>query len=153
MFLKRYRVIKIGRKQIKVQIWDTAGQERFHTVTTAYYRGADGIVFIFDITNKDSFRHVNDWLAEVNRYTTDICKRILVGNKSDRDGERAISHEEANVRLASSHMYVYSITIYDQAFAASVNMTYIETSAKSSTNVETAFTLIASEILNTRFDT
>lgn len=99
-----------------MQIWDTAGQERFHTVTTAYYRGADGIVFIFDITNRESFRHVNDWLAEVNRYTTDACKRILVGNKLDKEGERAISSEEAQVRIYINYFNSNIISIHCHHF-------------------------------------
>ena len=71
------------KKTVKLQIWDTAGQERFKTITSAYYRGADGIVIVYDVGNKDSFRHINDWLNEVNRYAPETTIKLLVGNKSD----------------------------------------------------------------------
>jgi len=63
----RFRTVKIDKKTVKLQIWDTAGQERFRTITSAYYRGADGIIMVYDVTSKESFDHVNDWLNEVNR--------------------------------------------------------------------------------------
>ncbi len=61
----RFRTVKVDDKVVKLQIWDTAGQERFRTITSAYYRGADGIITVYDITSKASFSHVNDWLSEV----------------------------------------------------------------------------------------
>ena len=73
----------MDKKTVKLQIWDTAGQERFKTITSAYYRGADGIVIVYDVGNKDSFRHINDWLNEVNRYAPETTIKLLVGNKSD----------------------------------------------------------------------
>jgi Ras-related protein Rab-1A len=69
---------------VKLQIWDTAGQERFRTITSAYYRGADGIIMVYDVTNQESFNHVADWLTEVNRYASEGTCKLLVGNKSDR---------------------------------------------------------------------
>ena len=56
---------------MKLQIWDTAGQERFRTITSAYYRGADGIIMVYDVTSSESFDHVSDWLTEVNRYANE----------------------------------------------------------------------------------
>jgi Ras-related protein Rab-1A len=60
--------------------WDTAGQERFKTITAAYYRGADGIIMVYDVTNRESFEHIRNWVKEVDRFADDHCK-LLVGNK------------------------------------------------------------------------
>ncbi len=60
-----FRTAKVDGKVVKLQIWDTAGQERFRTITSAYYKGADGIIVVYDITSKTSFSHVNDWLSKV----------------------------------------------------------------------------------------
>jgi small GTP-binding protein len=78
--------------------WDTAGQERFRTITSAYYRGADGIIMVYDVTNQESFDHVNDWLSEVNRYASEGTCKLLVGNKSDKP-EKVVSSEKARVCL------------------------------------------------------
>ncbi len=81
----RFRTVKIEDKTVKLQIWDTAGQERFRTITSAYYRGADGIIMVYDVTRTESFDHVQDWLNEVNRYANQgLCKKLLIGNKCDR---------------------------------------------------------------------
>ena len=81
----RFRTVKIEDKTVKLQIWDTAGQERFRTITSAYYRGADGIIMVYDVTRSESFDHVQDWLNEVNRYANQgLCKKLLIGNKCDR---------------------------------------------------------------------
>ena len=69
-------------RTVRLQLWDTAGQERFRTITSAYYRGADGIIMVYDVTSQDSFDHVSDWLKEVNRYASEGTAKLLVGNKS-----------------------------------------------------------------------
>ena len=74
-----------------------AGQERFRTITSAYYRGADGILMVYDLCSQESFNHVNDWLLEVNRYASEHTCKLLVGNKSDRP-DRVVSTETAKVR-------------------------------------------------------
>jgi len=84
----RFRTVKIDKKTVKLQIWDTAGQERFRTITSAYYRGADGIIMVYDVTSVESFDHVNDWLNEVNRYASEGTCKLLVGNKNDRQDKR-----------------------------------------------------------------
>eukprot|EP01035_Chromulina_nebulosa_P028997 gene28997-38363_t len=60
----RFRTVKVDKKTVKLQIWDTAGQERFRTITSAYYRGADGIIIVYDVSCEESFNHINDWLIE-----------------------------------------------------------------------------------------
>ncbi len=74
----RFRTVKVDDKVVKLQIWDTAGQERFRTITSAYYRGADGIIMTYDITSKASFMHVNDWLSEVRRGSHMSCETLSI---------------------------------------------------------------------------
>ena len=116
---------------MKLQIWDTAGQERFRTLTSAYYRGADGIIMVYDVTNQESFNHVADWLTEVNRYASEGTCKLLVGNKSDRS-DRAVSAEEA------------------REYAEKLNIPFLETSAKNADNVEKAFLTMAQELIKIR---
>ena len=84
----RFKTIPVEQKTVKLQIWDTAGQERFRTITSAYYRGADGIILVYDICDRESFAHVEDWLNEVNRYVNASTSKILLGNKCDLTAER-----------------------------------------------------------------
>ena len=70
-------------KTIKVQVWDTAGQERYRSITNAYYRGAEGIMIVFDLTNKESFKNIENWINEVTKYTGNNIIIICLGNKSD----------------------------------------------------------------------
>ncbi|KAL7432793.1 hypothetical protein ACHAXM_003267 [Skeletonema potamos] len=128
----RFRTVKIGKKTIKLQIWDTAGQERFRTITSAYYRGADGIIMVYDTTSSDSFDHVNDWLKEVNRYASEGTCKLLVGNKSDRTADRAVTTEQA------------------KEFADDLGVAFLETSAKTAKNVEEAFLTMAGELIKQR---
>lgn len=128
----RFRTVKMDKKTVKLQIWDTAGQERFRTITSAYYRGADGIIMVFDVTSMESFDHVNDWLKEVNRYAAEGTVKLLVGNKCDRTADRVVTEEQA------------------QSFAEELGIPYIETSAKSAKNVEEAFLTMAGELIRQR---
>lgn len=128
----RFRTIQAQSKTTKLQIWDTAGQERFRTITSAYYRGADGIIMVFDTTSTESFEHVNDWLKEVNRYAAEGTVKLLVGNKCDRTADRVVTTEQA------------------QEFAQELGIPFIETSAKSAKNVEEAFLTMAGELIRQR---
>jgi Ras-related protein Rab-1A len=83
----RFRTVKLDKRVVKLQIWDTAGQERFRTITSAYYRGADGIILVYDVTSEESFNHINDWFVEVNRYASENTCKLLVGNKIDKPGK------------------------------------------------------------------
>lgn len=128
----RFRTVKIDKKTVKLQIWDTAGQERFRTITSAYYRGADGIIMVYDVTSQESFDHVNDWLKEVNRYASEGTCKLLVGNKSDRSEEKVVTKEQA------------------KEFADDIGVPFLETSAKSAANVEEAFLTMAGELIKQR---
>jgi Ras-related protein Rab-1A len=128
----RFRTVKIDKKTVKLQIWDTAGQERFRTITSAYYRGADGIIMVYDVTSTESFEHVNDWLKEVNRYAAEGTVKLLVGNKSDRTADKVVAEEQA------------------KEFADELGIAFLETSAKSAKNVEEAFLTMAGELIRQR---
>ena len=79
----------------KAQIWDTAGQERFRTITSSYYRGAHGIIIVYDITDEDSYNNVKQWLNEIDRYASEKVDKLLVGNKADLTDKRKVNAETA----------------------------------------------------------
>ncbi|UYV78886.1 RAB43 [Cordylochernes scorpioides] len=117
------KTLTIEGKRVKLQIWDTAGQERFRTITQSYYRSANGVIIVFDITKKATFLNVQQWIEEVGRYTAPNIPLLLVGNKCDLEAEREIQYQEA---LSLIEKFPQFITV-------------IETSAKEDTNVEQAF--------------
>ena len=92
----KLKYVDIDGKRLKLTVWDTAGQERFRTLTSSYYRGAHGVVFAYDITSEESFRNLRDvWQKEVDMYGTIANSvKIVIGNKIDREGERAIARED-----------------------------------------------------------
>ena len=120
--------ISLDGKIIKLQVWDTAGQERFKAITNSFYRGAQGIIIVFDVTNWESFDNVKNWLKEVDRRETEIPYKLLLGNKCDQDSKRVITFEAAN------------------EYANKLNIPYLETSARDATNVDQAFLNMAAEI-------
>mmetsp|Transcript_14891 Transcript_14891/g.20805 ORF Transcript_14891/g.20805 Transcript_14891/m.20805 type:complete len:204 (+) Transcript_14891:96-707(+) len=131
----KIRTIELNGKTIKLQIWDTAGQERFRTITSSYYRGAHGIIVVYDITDQVSFNNVKQWLQEIDRYACENVNKLLVGNKSDLASKRAVDYNTA------------------KEFADSLGIPFLETSAKNSTNVEQAFLTMAGEIKNRMVNT
>ena len=85
--------MELEDKIIKLQIWDTAGQERFRTITSSYYRGAHGIIVVYDVTDLESFNNVKQWLHEIDRYASENVNKLLVGNKCDLTEKRKITNE------------------------------------------------------------
>jgi len=126
----RFRYVNIDKKVVKLQIWDTAGQEKFRTITNAYYRGADGVIMVYDVTNAESFEHVEEWLADVNQFAGDSITKLLVGNKCDKKDERAITFDEA---LKKSEQ---------------MTMPFVETSAKEGDGVDGAFLQLTKALIN-----
>eukprot|EP00947_MAST-08B_sp_MAST-8B-sp1_P000878 g878.t1 len=124
----KIRTIELDGKTIKLQIWDTAGQERFRTITSSYYRGAHGIIIVYDVTDLESFNNVRQWLHEIDRYACENVNKLLVGNKSDLASKKAVMTESA------------------KEFADSLGIAFLETSAKNATNVEKAFMTMADQI-------
>jgi len=125
----KIKKLDVDGKVIKLQIWDTAGQEKFRTITSSYYRGAHGIIVVFDVTNRESFMHVKGWLSDIDRYAQGNVKvqKMLVGNKSDLPN-REVTFKEA------------------KAFADGLGIKFCETSAKQSDNVMDAFQMMVNEI-------
>jgi len=124
----KIRTFDLSGKTVKLQIWDTAGQERFKTITSSYYKGAHGIILTYDITDKQSFKDIENWLTEVEKFANENVIKLLVGNKSDLESSRQVKFEEG------------------KEFADSLGVQFIETSAKNSINVEKAFFTLANEI-------
>ncbi|CAL8105075.1 unnamed protein product [Calicophoron daubneyi] len=125
----KIRTIDIDGKKIKLQIWDTAGQERFRTITTAYYRGAMGIMLVYDVTNLRSFENIHLWMRNIDQHANQDVEKMLLGNKCDAGDEMRQVTRERGAELANS----YSIR-------------FLETSAKSGANVDEAFKLLARDI-------
>jgi len=128
----RFRTVNIDMKTVKLQIWDTAGQERFRTITSAYYRGAHGIIMVYDVTNYESFEHVEEWLNEVNRHASESTLKLLVGNKADLADDKKVDTDEA------------------KKFAENLQISFLETSAKNATNVEAAFLTMAKQLIQAK---
>jgi Ras-related protein Rab-1A len=125
---QKIRTVELEGKTVKLQIWDTAGQERFRTITSSYYRGAHGIIVVYDVTDEDSFANVKTWLNEIDRYANENVNKLLVGNKSDLTEKKKVDYQTA------------------KAFADEIGVPFLETSAKNATNVEQAFMTMAAEI-------
>lgn len=79
--------------------WDTAGQERFRTITSSYYRGAHGIIVVYDCTDQESFNNVKQWLEEIERYACENVNKLLVGNKCDLTTKKVVDHTTAMVSI------------------------------------------------------
>lgn len=124
----KIRTIELEGKTVKLQIWDTAGQERFRTITSSYYRGAHGIIVVYDVTDQDTFSNVKQWLQEIDRYACEGVNKLLVGNKSDLTTKKVVDYAVA------------------KEFADQIGVSLLETSAKNATNVEQAFLTMAKQI-------
>jgi len=103
--------VTIDNRNINVEIWDTAGQEKFKKITSQYYNGADGIILIFDITNKESFEKISFWIQDLsNKIDLDNTCLILIGNKTDLKDQRKVSVEEAQKYAAQYNIEYYEVS-------------------------------------------
>ncbi|SPP78490.1 blast:Ras-related protein Rab-10 [Drosophila guanche] len=89
----KIKTVELRGKKIKLQIWDTAGQERFHTITTSYYRGAMGIMLVYDITNEKSFENIVKWLRNIDEHANEDVEKMILGNKCDMTDKRVVNKE------------------------------------------------------------
>ena len=124
----KVKKININGININLQIWDTAGQERFRGITKNFLKGADGIIYTYDITNKSSFDSLKNWIMTAEE-TVEGFKKIIIGNKIDLEENRKVSKESFN------------------KFCQNKNMQGYEVSAKEGTNVNESFELLAKLII------
>ncbi|XP_034015428.1 ras-related protein Rab-15-like [Thalassophryne amazonica] len=125
----KMKTLEMDGIKVRVQIWDTAGQERYQTITKQYYRRAQGIIFVYDITNEPSFQHIVKWATDVDEYSPEKVQRILVGNKSDDEPRRQVTKEQGS-KLAEIH-----------------GMEFFETSACTNSNITESFTRVTELVL------
>jgi Ras-related protein Rab-1A len=118
----------VNEKIVKVQIWDTAGQERYRSITNAYYRGAQAILIVFDITCKESFNHIQGWIDEISKYTGPNVYKLVLANKSDQELREVTSEDIAN-------------------FEKKFDIKIFEVSAKLATNVDSAFRYVVESLI------
>mmetsp|Transcript_42640 Transcript_42640/g.49376 ORF Transcript_42640/g.49376 Transcript_42640/m.49376 type:complete len:214 (+) Transcript_42640:70-711(+) len=130
-----FKVLTFERngKVVKLQLWDTAGQERFRTITHTYYRGANGVMLVFDVTNRETFDNISTWLNDVRKYAVDGTPIALIGNKADcLPSQREVAKEEAEM------------------LAEKLQCKYFETSARENSNVDEAFNHIVDTCVSRR---
>ena len=125
----KIKTIDLLGKRVKLQIWDTAGQERFRTITQAYYRGAMGILLIYDVTNAKSWSNVRNWVRNIEGNAPQTVNKILVGNKCDLSNQRQVSTQQG------------------QQLAREYDIQFFETSARANTNVQEVFLTLATNVV------
>ncbi|XP_073309976.1 ras-related protein RABC2a-like [Primulina huaijiensis] len=127
----KIKILTVGGKRLKLTIWDTAGQERFRTLTSSYYRGAQGIILVYDVTRRDTFTNLSGvWAKELELYSTnENCVKMLVGNKVDIELEQVVSREEG------------------LALAKELGCLFLECSSKTRVNVEKCFEELTQKIM------
>ena len=123
----RIKTIRLDGRDIKLQVWDTAGQERFRTITSTYYRGAHGVLLVYDVTDSESFANIDHWVGELDHFASPGIVKLIVGNKVDC-APRAVSYEEG------------------RALADGLGASFMETSAKTGQGVAMAFTILTADI-------
>ena len=123
--------LNLGKKSIKLNIWDTAGQERYHALGPIYYRDANGALLVYDITDRDSFTKVRNWVKELRKIVGKNIVLVIAGNKADLEKHRQVSEEEA------------------EEYATSVGAIHIQCSAKTGANVDQAFLEITKNMIQT----
>lgn len=130
----KVKTIDLRRKRLKLTIWDTAGQERFRTLTSTYYRGAQGIILVYDVTRRATFTDLSDvWLKEVDRYSTNKdCIKMLIGNKVDLEESARVVTKKEGIAFARQH-----------------GCLFLEASAKTSINVQRCFDELVHKIMDT----
>ena len=117
----KIRTIELNGVSIKLQIWDTTEQERFRSITSSYYRGAHGIMVLYDTTDQASFHNLRQWLQEIDRYACENVNRIIIGTKNDLKTKKVVDYNTA------------------KEYADSRSIPLLETSSKTNENVEEAF--------------
>eukprot|EP00635_Sarcinochrysidales_sp_CCMP3193_P010621 CAMPEP_0118906234 /NCGR_PEP_ID=MMETSP1166-20130328/9965_1 /TAXON_ID=1104430 /ORGANISM="Chrysoreinhardia sp, Strain CCMP3193" /LENGTH=193 /DNA_ID=CAMNT_0006845517 /DNA_START=29 /DNA_END=607 /DNA_ORIENTATION=+ len=122
----KIKEVELGGMRVKLQIWDTAGQERFRTITVSYFKGAHGILLVYDVSERDSFENIQHWVHQIRENADERVRLVLVGNKCDRE-DRVVSTKEG------------------EDLAKQYGVSFFETSAKENLNVDECYDAIARE--------
>ena len=125
------RDVQINNETVPVKIWDTAGQERFRTITHTFYKQAEGVLLVFDVTDKTSYENLHNWINSIHEHADEKIIKYLIANKIDMNEERKVTKEEG------------------QKMANQYNMKYFETSAKTNTNITESIEGLAKDIFET----
>ncbi|GAB5587620.1 Ras-related protein Rab-18-B [Umbelopsis nana] len=125
-------MMEVDGQKYKLTIWDTAGQERFRTLTSSYYRGAQGVILVYDVSNRDTFDALQNWHTELKTYSSspDVVK-MIVGNKVDKESSRVVTYKEG------------------AAMAQKLQTLFVECSAKTKVGVQEAFEELVQKIIET----
>lgn len=127
----RVHKMDIDGRKVKLSIWDTAGQERFRTITSSYYRGAHGVILVYDVANRESFDALPRWYSELETYVHPKVVKMVVGNKVDKEYSRQVTYSEG------------------QHFATRMGSLFFEASAKTSLGVGDAFKEVVRQVVQT----
>lgn len=137
------RLIEIEGQKIKLQIWDTAGQERFHSITRAYFRSSTAIFLIYDVTNRDSFTHLSNWIEDAQRLSPPTSIKVLVGNKTDLVNATKANSEDGQISKKNKRAV---LTEEAQDFAQQNGLKFFETSALSGDRIDDTFIETAHDV-------
>ncbi|KAI9464401.1 ras-domain-containing protein, partial [Russula earlei] len=127
----RVHKMEVHGRRVKMSIWDTAGQERFRTITASYYRGAQGVILVYDVSSRESFEALPRWLEELENYVPPEVVKVVVGNKLDKEYSRQVPAAEG------------------AEFAARAGCLFVEASAKTAVGVTEAFSEVVARIIDT----
>lgn len=125
----KIQICKIKEKMVKLQVWDTSGQERFKTITKTYYKGGDGILLVYDVTDRSSFMSLKNWMRQIELNAKENVPKIMVGNKCDKT-DRKVTYEEG------------------EKVAKDFGVPFMETSAKEDINVNEVFKNLTIRIMD-----
>ena len=123
------KFIEIDNLKLKIQIWDTAGMERYRSLTSSYYKGAKGVIIVFDLCRKKTFENIDNWINDFKLKADEDAVILLIGNKSDLINQREVDIQEA---ISKSQR---------------IKLAFMETSAKNNENVHKAFFTLFKEIM------
>ena len=127
----KIKSINVDGQVVKLQVWDTAGQERFRTITQTYYKGAMGIILVYDCTEEKSFSNISNWMKQIEQHASKDVVKVLVGNKADKEDK--VIDTEAGKQLADEY-----------------GLTFFETSAKTGLNISELFQHVAQTIVENK---
>lgn len=132
--------VTVASELTQVQVWDTAGQENFHKITTSYYKGAQGILLVYDVTDRKTLENVEYWIKNIKSHASDTVQIALIGNKTD-------------LRVSEQHNISHCATERGEAVATKFGIPFFETSAKDSMNVDHAFLTLVRLIVESNCST